>query len=210
MQRRSFLGSVSLALAALALTPGGARAADITKQAGDFVQRLADQVIAILKNKGLGKDDRVKQLADMFLQGFDVRAIGIFVLGRYSRDLTDQVRNDYLETFKTYVVETYAVRFNSYAGEQFAVTKQSQDGDNGAWVFSDIGQKGEEPVEVQWRVRQVGADLKIVDVVVEGVSLIVTQRSEFASVLQHNNGSVPELTARLRDKIQELKKVDKS
>jgi phospholipid transport system substrate-binding protein len=210
MQRRKFLGSVSLTLAAAAFGPRAARADDVPKAAAAFVQTLADQVIAILKNKSLGKDDRVNQLADVFLTGFDVRAIGLFVLGRFGRDLPLAERNDYLVTFKTYVVETYAVRFNTYAGEQFSVTKETPDGPDGAWVFSDIGQKGEEPIEVQWRVRKIQEGLKIVDVVVEGVSLIVTQRSEFASILQHNGGSVSKLTDLLRNKIQELKKVDKS
>jgi phospholipid transport system substrate-binding protein len=210
MQRRKFLGSVSLALAAAALAPRVARADDVPKAAAAFVQALADQVIAILKNTSLSKDERVNLLVDVFLTGFDVRAIGLFVLGRFGRDIPDAERNGYLVTFKTYVVETYAVRFNAYAGQQFLVTKETPDGPNGAWVFSDIGQKGEEPIEVQWRVHKVQEGLKIVDVVVEGVSLIVTQRSEFASILQHNGGSVSNLTQLLRDKIQELKKVDKS
>jgi len=210
MQRRSFLGTLSLTLAAAALAPMRARAADVPKAAGAFVQSLADRVIAILKNKALSKDDRVSQLADVFLAGFDVHAIGLFVLGRFGRDVPEAARDAYLQTFKTYVVETYAVRFNTYAGEQFSVTKETPDGPEGAWVFSNIGQPGQEPIEVQWRVRQIESALKIVDVVVEGVSLIVTQRSEFASILQHNGGSVPKLTTLLRDKIEELKKVDKS
>ena len=210
MQRRSFLGTLSLTLAAAALAPMRARAADVPKAAGAFVQSLADRVIAILKNKALSKDDRVSQLADVFLAGFDVHAIGLFVLGRFGRDVPEAARDAYLQTFKTYVVETYAVRFNTYAGEQFSVTKETPDGPEGAWVFSNIGQPGQEPIEVQWRVRQIESALKIVDVVVEGVSLIVTQRSEFASILQHNGGSVPKLTTLLQDKIEELKKVDKS
>ena len=210
MQRRSFLGTLSLALAAATLAPMRARAADMPKAAGAFVQSLADRVIAILKNKALSKDDRVSQLADVFLTGFDVHAIGLFVLGRFGRDIPEAARESYLETFKTYVVESYAVRFNTYAGEQFSVTKETPDGPEGAWVFSNIGEPGQEPIEVQWRVRQIQSALKIVDVVVEGVSLIVTQRSEFASILQHNGGSVPKLTTLLQDKIEELKKVDKS
>lgn len=205
-RRRTLLTSASVIFASLAFGPLGARANDIPESAGAFVQGLAERVINILKNKSLSKDDRVGQLAGVFLDGFDVRAIGIFVLGRYARSLSEQVRDEYLDTFKDYVVETYAVRFNSYAGEQFTVTKTTPDGEQGAWVFSDIGQSGEEPIEVQWRVRKRTNGYKIVDVVVEGVSLVVTQRSEFASVLQHNNGSVPNLISLLRGKIAELKK----
>lgn len=205
-RRRTFLASASVILARIAFGPLDARADDIPKASGAFVQGLADRVINTLKNKSLSKDERVKQLADVFLDGFDVRAIGIFVLGRYGHNLSAQVRDEYLTVFKEYVVETYAVRFNSYAGERFTVTRTSADGRVGAWVFSDIGQPGEEPVEVQWRVRKETDGYKIVDVVVEGVSLLVTQRSEFASVLQRNDGSVPKLITLLRGKIAELKK----
>ena len=97
------------------------------------------------------------------------------------------------------------MRFNSYAGQSFSVTRAVPDGDNGAMVFTDIGQPGEEPARVQWRVRKAGSNIKIVDVIVEGVSLLVTQRSEFASVLQRNGGKVADLTQLLRDKIVQLK-----
>jgi phospholipid transport system substrate-binding protein len=189
-----------------ALAPPVISAEDVSKGAAEFVQNLADRVIRILKDKSLGKDARVKALAAVFLDGFDVRAIGLFVLGVYGRKVSDAERASYLEAFKDYVVQTYAARFNTYAGESFVVTKATPDGETGAWVFSDIGKTGEEPTEVQWRVRRVAGSAKIVDVVVEGVSLVVTQRSEFASVLQRNNGSVANLTQLLRGKIVELQK----
>ena len=204
--RRSFLSRTIAASAATLVLPLVARAEDVPERAANFVKGLADEVIKILKNKSLGKDDRVRELARIFLEGFDVRAIGLFVLGIYARNASEDVRNKYIDAFKDYVVQTYAVRFNSYAGEDFIVTGSTADGDKGAWVVSNIATPGEEPVEVQWRVRSGSEGFKIVDVVVEGVSLVVTQRSEFASVLQRNNGNVPALTALLREKTDQLKK----
>jgi len=203
--RRSILSSVLATLAVYWLAPVAVRAADIASQASAFVGNLADEVIKILQNKSFDKDVRVRELAKVFLEGFDVRAIGMFVLGAYARNATENVRQEYLGVFKDYVVQTYAARFNSYAGEAFTVTKATADGETGAWVFSEIGKSGEEPVEVQWRVRKSAEVYKIVDVVVEGVSLLVTQRSEFAAVLQRNNGNVTALTGLLRDKISQLR-----
>jgi len=204
LSRRLMLLS-SAALAALA--PFRLRAADITKPAADFVTALAERVIAILKNASLSREARVNALSDAFRDGFDVNTIGQFALGRYWRLASEAERKEYLDVFRHYVVQTYAVRFNSYAGESFVVTKSAPDGENGAMVHSDIGTPGEEPARVQWRVRQESGGLKIVDVIVEGVSLLVTQRAEFASVLQRNGGKVPLLSAMLRDKIVELQKV---
>lgn len=205
-RRRQFLASLAIALSGgwMGLSP--ARAQDITKAASAFVTTLADKVIKVLQDKALDKDARVRALANIFLEGFDVRTIGLFVLGVYGRKANDADRRAYLDVFRDYVVQTYAVRFNSYAGESFLVTKASVDGEAGAWVFSDIGKPGDEPVEVQWRVHQTRNELKIVDVVVEGVSLIVTQRAEFSSILQRNDGNLAALTAMLRKKIVELKK----
>lgn len=204
INRRIFLAATAAAAALLA-APRTGRADDMQAGASQFVSALADKVIAVLKDKSLSKDERVTTLAAVFLEGFDVRAIGLFVLGVYSHKLTESERSTYLEVFKEYVVQTYAVRFNSYAGEAFVVTKSAPDGETGVWVTTGIGKPGEEPTEVQWRVRKTPEGYKIIDVVVEGVSLLVTQRSEFASVLQRNNGNITSLTALMRDKIVELK-----
>jgi phospholipid transport system substrate-binding protein len=134
-----------------------------------------------------------------------VRGIGLFVLGVYGHKASESERDTYLNVFREYVVQTYAVRFNTYAGESFLVTKAAPDGDIGAWVTTGIGQAGEEPTEVQWRVRKEPEGYKIIDVVVEGVSLLVTQRSEFSAVLQRNNGNIASLTELMRGKIVELR-----
>lgn len=194
------------AAAAAALAPLDGRAADISKAATEMVSGLADRVIGILKNKSLSREARVRELGAAFSDGFDVTSIGQFVLGRYWRSADEAERKEYLDVFRRYVVQTYAARFNSYAGEAFTVIKSMPDGESGAMVFSDIGKTGEEPAHVQWRVRQTAQGIKIVDVIVEGVSMLVTQRSEFASVLQRNGGKVAGLTEMLRSKIAELQK----
>lgn len=203
--RRNLLASAAAASIGATLGALGARADDIAEGASNFVSRLAERVIEILKDKRLDKDRRVSALSRVFLDGFDVRAIGRFVLGRYWRSASEAEQMDYLAAFQDFVVQTYAARFSSYAGESFVVTKANPDGEEGAMVFSDIGKPEGEPAHVQWRVRRTASGYKIVDVIVEGVSLIVTQREEFASVLQRHEGKVAALTALLREKIVQLK-----
>ncbi len=205
MTRRRLLLSATAVLALAAFVPPQARAADITKTAADFVDALAARTIGILRNKSLDKDARVAALGRLFLDGFDVQAIGRFALGRYWTNALPREREEYLNVFKDFVVQTYAIRFNSYAGELFKVTGTQPDGDNGAIVTTDIGTPGEDPARVDWRVRQETIGLKIVDVVVEGVSLVITQRSEFAAVLESNSGNLAQLTAALKNKITQLK-----
>ncbi len=204
LTRRTLLASAAAAAGAT-LVPSFGSADDVTKPAVEFVTALADRTIKILKDKSLSKDGRVQALGAVFLEGFDVQAIGRFVLGRYWAAATPQEREAYLAVFKDFVVETYAIRFNSYAGEVFKVKGAAPDGDQGALVTSDIGNAGEDPARVEWRVRKEQGGYKIVDVIVEGVSLVITQRSEFASVLQANGGGIATLTSALRDKVAQLK-----
>jgi phospholipid transport system substrate-binding protein len=205
LTRRTLLASAAGTAIAAALRPRPALADDVTKPAIDFVSAIADRTIKILKNKSLDKAGRVDALGGVFLDGFDVPAIGRFVLGRYWAAANQQEREAYLAAFKDFVIQTYAIRFNSYAGEVFKVTGATVDGEKGALVSSDIGNPGEDPARVEWRVRQEPSGYKIVDVIVEGVSLVITQRSEFASVLQSNGGGIALLTTTLRDKTAQLK-----
>ena len=204
--RRTLLASAGgIACVAAGIVALPARAEDIPQACAEFVSGLAERVIKILRDKSVGKDDRVKALSQIFLEGFDVRAIGRFALGRYWQNASEADREDYLAAFRDYVVETYAARFNSYGGETFVVTKDVPDGDEGAVVSSDVGKPDEEPAHVQWRVRRTENGYKIVDVIVEGVSLLVTQREEFAAVVQRHDGKVAALTALLREKVAQYK-----
>ena len=95
-------------------------------------------------------------------------------------------------------------RLGQYSGEKFKVTGARADGDKGTIVDSNILRDPQPAVRVQWRVRQRDGHLKIVDVVVEGVSMAVTQRSEFASVIRKRGGQVSGLIEDLRAKLTTL------
>src|SRR5438552_12855593 len=102
--------------------------------------------------------------------------------------------------FEDYIAMGYATRLAEYDGEQFKVTGSRPDAD-GAIVSSQIVRPGgAAPVKVDWRLTGRNGVYKISDVSVDGVSMAVTQRSEFASVIQHNGGQVQSLITTLRQK----------
>jgi phospholipid transport system substrate-binding protein len=129
-----------------------------------------------------------------------VPTIGKFVLGRYWRTATDAERAEFLKLFEDFIVKSYAVRFADYAGESFDVQNTTGGSDGASVVHSRINRKGAETIRVDWRVQQSQDRLAITDVVVEGVSMAVTQRSEFASVIQSKGGKVAGLIDALRAK----------
>lgn len=198
MERRSFLvGAFFLIAGAFAADQSAAAAADPAA----LISNLGSRALEVL-GKGTGEPQRVARFRDLLREDFDVPGIARFVLGRYWNTATDEQRAEFVKLFEDYVARAYAVRLAEYAGEQFKVTGSRLDGD-GAIVSSQILRPaGQAPIKVDWRLVRRGGAYKIADVSVDGISMAVTQRSEFASVIEHNGGQVEGLIAILRQKTQ--------
>ncbi len=190
--------AVALLLAViLPLAVAPARAAD---DSAGFIADLGQRTVKVLASK-LSEREREAQFRVIFDEGFDGPAISRFVLGQYWRTATDAQRQDFVALFEAYVVHAYAVRFNEYAGQQLQVIAARPEGDASSLVQSRIAQpNGAPPLKVDWRVGKTANGYKINDVVVEGVSMAVTQRQEFASVIQRNGGQIDALLKLLREK----------
>jgi phospholipid transport system substrate-binding protein len=187
------------------LAPLPAAAQDITREASTFVQTLGNEAIQIQTDKTLTALDREQRFHDMFVAGFDVPAIARFVLGRYRRTATDAQKVEFERLFEAMMVRTYANRFTQYKGEPFVVTASREEGENHAMVTTTLVQSGgvAEPIKIDWRVLKPEGNLKIVDVVIEGVSMSLTQQQEFGSVIQRNGGQLESLLATMRTRVQQ-------
>ena len=106
-------------------------------------------------------------------------------------------RSQFVEDF---IVRSYAIRFAGYSGQTFAVKGSTPGPKETTVVHSRVLQRNAEPIRVDWRVEPRGGKLVITDIIVEGVSMSVTQRSEFASVIQSSGGKVEGLLEALRNK----------
>jgi phospholipid transport system substrate-binding protein len=184
------------------LGSGPAVAQGAPRDAGAFVQSLGDRAIAIITDTALTPADREARFHDIFVSSFDVPAIGRFVLGRHWRSATDAQRAEFLKLFENMIVKIYSNRFTDYKGEQFAVTSSRSAGDS-VIVTVDISRpSGGAPVHVDWRVLKVEGAYKVVDVVVEGVSMSVTQQQDFSAVIQRAGGQIEPLLAVMRERIE--------
>ncbi len=177
-----------LLLIALGLAAAGTGAA----AAGDaqtFINDLVAQALKALDNKQLTTEDRTKQFRELLDHDFDMARISRFVLGRYWNEANEQERKQFETLFEEYVVRAYAQRFSDYSGEQVKITGARPEGETSTLVQSQIVRPdGAPPAKVDWRVRKADDGFKIVDVDVEGVSMILTQREEFSSVIQRSGG----------------------
>ena len=197
----SLIGAAFLMLAALcSVRPALADAAD---PASHFIADLGSRAIGILSDKSLATEDRRQQFHVIFVTHFDVPAIGKFVLGRYGRSATPEQMDAYQQVFQDYVVSTYNTRLTSYAGQTLDVIGSTPGEEGRTIVKSRINQPaaGTPPIQVDWVVTGAEGGFKIIDVVIGGVSMALTQRSEFGSVIQSGGGTVDALITRLRDQV---------
>lgn len=196
-------GVAAVTVPVLAPAPAFAQNVKGTQAAADFVQNLGDKAIATLADPKVGKDQAKAVFRDLLNQNFDINTISRFVLGRYWNVATDAQKKEYQGLFEQMIVEVYAERFSQYAGEKFKVGSAQASGENDAVVSSQVLRPGgQPPVNVSWRVRSKDGSYKIIDVIVENVSMSVTQRSEFASLIESNAGKFEALLDALRQRIQ--------
>ena len=178
-----------------------ARAAD---EPAAFIQSLGDQAIQILQNKQMGQKEREAAFSKLFTEGFDVAEIGRFVLGRYWNVASPTQQQDYQKLFATYVVAVYANRFSQYSGEKFTVAGSQPTADGASVASQIIRPNGGPPINIVWKIAKEANGYKIRDVVAENLSMTVTQRAEFSSVVERGGGGaagVDALNNTLRQKI---------
>ena len=198
MMRRSLLTAAFIVLAgALAPAIPAAAAADPAA----VVSNLGSRALEVL-GKNAPQSQRVARFRELLREDFDVPEISRFVLGRYWNVATEEQRAEFVKLFEEYIALAYSTRLAQYSGETFKVTGSRPDAD-GAIVSSQIVRPaGAAPVKVDWRLTGRNGAYKISDVSVDGISMAVTQRAEFASVIQHNGGQVQGLITMLREKTE--------
>ena len=196
MTRRFLLTVMPLLIASAWLTAAsGAGAAD----ADLFMSQLWGQTVEVLSNK-VPRAERLARFRQLFQADFDGPGIARFVLGRYWRSASEQEQQEFLELFEDYVVFVYGTRLSNFSGETFKLRGSRTDA-SGTIVSADIiSPNGDAPIKVDWRLITDHGSFKINDVIIEGISMLVTQRSEFASVIQRHGGQVGELLAMMRER----------
>lgn len=165
----------------------------------DFVKSTTAKGLAFLADPNATKAQKSADFRKLLDQSFDLDTIGRFALGRYWNTATPAQQKQYLSLFKKMVVDVYSNRFEEYQGQKLEVRSFRSISSQDTLVSSFmIPANGGQEVQIDWRVRNKGGSYKIVDVLVAGVSMSVTQRSDFSSVIQRGGGSVDALISELQ------------
>ena len=170
-----------------------------------FIASLGDRALQVLIVGSQDPSERDAAFREILDEGFDLPLIGRYALGRYWRRATSVQRREYVKLFEDFIVMTYVARLGEYSGETLRVVSSRPDNQD-TIVTSEILLEGRPSVRVDWRVRNSDSDgsaSKIIDVIVEGISMLLTQRDEFGAVIQRSGGNVEGLLLRLREKSSE-------
>ena len=170
------------------------------KGAQGFIESVARRGIGFLSDASMTPAQQKQSFRNLLRDSFDMATIGRFALGQYWRVATPAQRTEYLRLFEKMIVDVYSERFVTYNGQTLKMdgTKQVNDTDSMVTTFV-VPKNGGSSVRVDWRVRQSGGAYRIVDIVVEGVSMSVTQRSDFSAVLNRGGGDIAALIEYLKN-----------
>ncbi len=193
----------------LVLSVSPVRAEGTLEQAGAFIQDFGNRAVDALTEEGLATKELRARFSKLYEEGFDSLAISRFVLGRYWKKTTKDEREKFTALFNKFVIQTYSAKFRHYSGETFTVTGTKTEGNNVFTVTSKVNQPGgNPPITLIWRVSKTNGAHRIYDITVEGVSMAITQRSEFSSVIRNGGGKITVLIDALRDKTSNLASKD--
>lgn len=198
------LAALSLIVAFAAVPATQAQPLDPEVTSVAFVQKMGDKALTSLTGKDISDEVRSQRVRTLLRDNFDIKTIGRFVLGPSWRTASDAQKQEYMGLFEDMIVETYAQRFKEYSGQSFKVSSADTLSDRDTLVKSTITQVNGPPVSVDWRVRSKSGSLKVVDVIVEDISMSVTQRSDFSSVI-NSGGGMDGLIQSLRKRLGSIK-----
>ena len=173
---------------------------------GAFVKDLGNRAIELLTSTQISDEEQAMRFRTLLREGFAVDKIGRFVLGKYRRKATTEELKEFLELFENYIVSLYSSAFRNYSGETFVVsrvvnTRNAHD----TMVVTHINPETDpNPTKVVFQVRNWKGVYKILDIKIQGVSMILTQRDEFTGLIRNNGGKVAALISALRKKTKAL------
>ena len=170
---------------ALFFTPIHSFSDEKIEQSKYFVENLGKQVVEKVSNINLSESERIVNFRNLYLDAFDNYYISRFVLGQHWKRLDSSMRKQFVESFNDYIVTTYAPKFKGWEGTFKATDSLLEN--NYYNVKMNVLNKDGPTLKFMWKIYlDKNKNFKILDVNIDGVSMLVTQRAEFMSVIKNN------------------------
>ena len=166
--------------------------------AAELVSATAAQAIDIIKTTTAAQ--RQAAIQQVLQTRFDLPYMAQTALGAHWAKATPEQQARFVKATETAEAKAYSERFGQYSGQTLAIGKTTSRPNGVFIVDSRLNQSNGQPIKLEWEVRQLPAGLRITDVKIEGVSMVITQRDEFSSVIRRSGGNVEGLLAKLRER----------
>ncbi len=168
-----------------------------------FVQSTVNRASTILGGD-LSKDKKIEELKGIAKETVDIRGIGFYTLGKHRKNINDEQKKQYSKLFEGYFLKSFSSRLAEYSNPEIEVISQEKINDKYTIVSSILVATKERPeVKIDWRIYTKNPDKPLIrDLIIEGLSLARTQKEEFNSIIQSNDGDINALFASLKDFIK--------
>ena len=165
-----------------------------------FVQSTVNRASQVLSDS-LSKDQKIEKLKAIAAETVDIKGIGMYTLGAYRRTLNEDQKEKYEALFREYFLKTFSSRLAEYSNPEIQVNSKEKINENYTMVSSILVATEQRPeINIVWRVYTKNPDnLRIRDLVIEGLSLARTQKEEFASIIKSNEDNIEALFLTLKE-----------
>lgn len=205
-RRRLLLGAAALTLVG-GLVNGMPRTAAAAKQAGaaGFMEDLGARAVSMLGDPAIEDSLRLDNFRQLMKEGFDLPTIARFILGRFWKNASESQRTSFIDVFQRVMAARFAPFFTGASAESFEIKGATADAETQGLftVNSVVKLVSGKFADVKWRVVERDGSYRIVDVVTEGVSMGITLRSEYGSVIGQSGGNIDPLIEQLRAKVEQ-------
>ena len=154
-----------------------------------------------MSDKSLSLEEKNKTIKKIAIENVDIKALGLYTLGKIRKDLDENTIDEYQNLFQKYFLKSLTSRLTDYSSQKFEVIESEQKSSNYTIVKSKIAESVKSPeIKIDWRVYTKNPQTPLIrDLIVEGLSLARTQKEEFASILNSNNNDINALVKKLQE-----------
>ena len=168
-----------------------------------FVQSTVNRASEALNNK-FSKEEKIAKLKAIAKETVDITGIGFYTLGSYRKNINDEQKKEYSNLFEQYFLKSFASRLAEYSNPEIEVLSKKKLNENYTMVSSVLVATEQRPqVKIDWRIYTKNPENPLIrDLIIEGLSLVRTQKEEFSSIIQSNDGDINALFSTLKEFIK--------
>jgi phospholipid transport system substrate-binding protein len=168
-----------------------------------FVQSTVNRASEALNNN-FSKEEKIEKLKEIASETVDINGIGYYTLGAYRKNINEDQKKEYSNLFEQYFLKSFASRLAEYSNPEIEVLSKKKLNENYTMVSSIlVGTEQRPEVKIDWRIYTKNPEIPLIrDLIIEGLSLVRTQREEFSSIIQSNDGDINVLFSTLKEFIK--------